>query len=147
LDIKKKLKNMFVPKKSKFKKQQKGKSFNRVVAPILLNNLKTGSIGLRALQFGRLNSKQMESIYKIINKTIKKTGKLILKVFPQTPISKKPIEIRMGKGKGNIDHWVSKIKSGSLICELEVNSSLIAIKALQLAQLRIPFKTKITYQN
>lgn len=138
---------MFTPKKSKFKKQQKGKAFNRVISPIVLNNLQTGSIGLRAIEFGRLTSKQVEAIYKIINKTIKKTGRLVLKVFPQTPISKKPIEIRMGKGKGSVDHWVCKIKSGSLICELEVNSSLTAIKALRLAQLRIPFKTKIIYQT
>lgn len=138
---------MFIPKKFKFKKQQKGKAFNRVVAPILLNSIQNGSIGLRAIEFGRLTSKQVEAVYKIINKTIKKTGRLVIKVFPQTPISKKPIEIRMGKGKGSVDHWVAKIKSGSLICELEVNSRFIAIKALQLAQLRIPFKTKIVYQN
>ena len=137
---------MFIPKKSKFKKHQKGKAFNRVTTPILLNNLQIGSIGLRAIEFGRLTSKQVEAIFKIINKTIKKTGRLVLKVFPQTPISKKPIEIRMGKGKGSVDHWVSKVKSGSIICELEVNSRLTAIKALQLAQLRIPFKTKIIYQ-
>lgn len=137
---------MFIPKKSKFKKYQKGKAFNRVTTPILLNNLQIGSIGLRAIEFGRLTSKQVEAIFKIINKTIKKTGRLVLKVFPQTPISKKPIEIRMGKGKGSVDHWVSKVKSGSIICELEVNSHLTAIKALQLAQLRIPFKTKIIYQ-
>lgn len=137
---------MFTPKKSKFKKQQKGKAFNRVITPTILNNLQMGSIGLRALEFGRLNSKQLEAVSKIINKTIKKTGRLVLKVFPQTPISKKPIEIRMGKGKGGVDHWVSKIRSGCLLCELEVNSRLIAIKALRLAQLRIPFKTKIIYQ-
>ena len=137
---------MFIPKKSKFKKHQKGKAFNSVTTPILLNNLQIGSIGLRAIEFGRLTSKQVEAIFKIINKTIKKTGRLVLKVFPQTPISKKPIEIRMGKGKGSVDHWVSKVKSGSIICELEVNSHLTAIKALQLAQLLIPFKTKIIYQ-
>jgi len=138
---------MFVPKKSKFKKQQKGKAFNRVVAPIVLNNLTTGNIGLRAVECGRLSSKQLESVYKIINKIIKKTGRLVLKTFPQTPISKKPIEIRMGKGKGSVDHWVSKIQPGFLICELEVKSFLLAVKALQSAQLRISFKTKITYQN
>jgi len=137
---------MFIPNKSKFKKCQKGKAFNRVTAPLLLNNLQIGSIGLKAIEFGRLTSKQVEAIFKIINKTIKKTGRLVLKVFPQTPISKKPIEIRMGKGKGSVDHWIAKVKSGSIICELEVNSRLTAIKALQLAQLRIPFKTKIIYQ-
>ena len=62
---------MFIPKKSKFKKHQKGKAFNRVTTPILLNNLQIGSIGLRAIEFGRLTSKQVEAIFKIINKTIK----------------------------------------------------------------------------
>lgn len=137
---------MFIPKKSKYKKQQKGKSFNKIVSPILLNNIQTGSLSLRALEFGRLTSKQVEAVYKIISKTLKKTGRLVLKVFPQTPISKKPIEIRMGKGKGNVDHWISKIKSGSVICEIEVSSKLRGLKALQLAQIRIPFKTKIMYQ-
>jgi len=136
----------FIPRKQKFKKQQKGKAFNKITTLLELNNLKFGSFGLKSLTFGRLTSHQLESVYQSINKIIKKTGRLIMRVFPQTPVSNKPIEVRMGKGKGNIDHWIAKIKAGVVLCEIETNSSILALKALKLAQLRLPIRTKIFYQ-
>lgn len=136
-----------IPRQHKYKKQQKGRFCNKVNQVFELNNLKFGSFGLKSIDFGRLNSKQIESMYQSINKLIKKNGRIILKIFPHIPISKKPIEVRMGKGKGNVDHWVAKIKFGTLLCEIETSFTALALKALRLAQMRLPIKTKIYYQK
>ena len=136
----------FIPRQYKYKKQQKGKSFNKIQNVTCLNELKFGSFSLKSIDFGRLNAKQIESMYQSINKIIKKNGRIVLKVFAHTPVSKKPIEVRMGKGKGNVDHWIAKIKAGTVLCEIESSSKLLAFKALHLAQLRLPIRTKIYCQ-
>lgn len=135
----------FIPQNSKFKKQQKGKAFNRINKNIDFNQLKGGSIGLKTLEFGRISSKQIESIRQSISKVIKKSGRVTFALFPHTPISKKPVEIRMGKGKGNVDHWIFKLQPGFIICEIETQFLSNAIKALQTAQIRCPTKTKIIF--
>ena len=135
--------NNFVPKKKKYKKYQKGKSFNKVAPIHFIDTLKVGSIGLKALNHSRLDSKQLNSMVKSIKKLIKKTGKLYLKVFPQNPITNKPVEVRMGKGKGTVCYWVAKIKLGCILCEIETKKPKIAIKALNNAQIKLPFKTRI----
>ena len=134
-----------LPHKQKFKKQQKGKSFNKISSIIALNKLQFGSYGLKSISSGRLTSKQIESMVNSINKIIKKTGRLVLKVFPHTPVSKKPIEVRMGKGKGNVDHFIAKIRAGIILCEIETTSKTLALKAFALAQIRLPLKTKIIF--
>jgi large subunit ribosomal protein L16 len=133
---------LFIPKNSKFKKQQKKNTFNKINNNLTFN-FNDSSVYLKALSFGRVTSKQLNSIRQTINKVIKKVGKIRFNVFPHTPISKKPKEIRMGKGKGNIDHWISKIKTGQIICEIKTDSSSKAVKALKLASFRFPLKTKI----
>ena len=133
----------FIPKKTKYKKQQKGKNFHRINGIIPFSKMKYGSLGLKALSSGRLTSKQIVTLKQCITKVIKKFGRLKINVVADTPISKKPLEIRMGKGKGAVDHWVSKIKVGKIICELDVSKPLLAIKALQLVQIRLPMKTKL----
>lgn len=135
----------FIPKKFKFKKHQKGRLFNRVFKNITQTQLKFGTIGLKAINFGRLTSKQIESIRQSINKIIKKSGKIFMNTFPDTPISKKPLEIRMGKGKGSVDHWIFKVQPGFILCEIETNTLSIAVKALKRAQIRSPIKTKIVF--
>jgi len=137
---------LFIPKQQKYKKQQKGKAFNKINKNFSLNYLKQGSFALKSVEFGRINSKQIASMYNSVNKVIKKNGKVFLKIFAQTPVSKKPIEIRMGKGKGNVNHWIAKIKAGVILCEIETNKKKLAIKALQYAKLRLPLKTKIYCQ-
>ena len=134
-----------IPRKQKYKKQYKGKSFNKIHSVFELNTLKFGSYGLKAITTGRLTSKQIEAMVSSINKIIKKTGRVVLKIFPQTPVSKKPIEVRMGKGKGNVDHFIAKIKAGVILCEVETSSRALALKALSLAQIRLPLKTKIIF--
>lgn len=135
----------YIPSKSKYKKYQKGKSFNRINKNLDFNCLTFGCIGLKALNFGRLNSKQIASIRQSINKIIKKTGIIFINVFPNTAITKKPLEIRMGKGKGNVDHWVYKLRPGFIICEIQTNNISLAVKALKRAQIRFPILTRIVF--
>ena len=133
------------PRNFKYRKQQKGKSFNKIIGssnPGLVS-LKFGSVGLKALSPGRLTAKQINSVRQSINKQIKKLGRLKVNIFPNTPITKKPIEVRMGKGKGNVDHWVFKVKPGFILYEIETSFTSVAIKALKLGQIRLPIKTKI----
>ena len=133
----------FLPKKQKYKKQQKGKKFNKITCVRSLKSTIFNRVALKSLSSGRITSKQIESIYKCINKYIKKSGRLVLHIFPQTPITNKPIEVRMGKGKGNVSFWVAKIKCGILLCEIETDSFVLAVKALKQAQQKISIKTKI----
>lgn len=134
---------LFIPKKLKFKKQQKRNNFNQIFGNF--NDKLNNNLCLKAMSFGRITSKQLISIRQTIKKNIKKIGKIKFHIFPQTPISKKPKEIRMGKGKGSVDHWVSKIKIGQIICEIKTDSAFKGIKALKLASFRLPLKTKIVY--
>lgn len=134
---------LFIPKKTKFKKKQKGKKLNTISKVKNLNKLNFGRLALKSKTTGHINSVQINSFRQTINKIIKKKGKLKINIFPDTPITKKPLEVRMGKGKGNIDRWIFKVKSGVIICEIEIASYLIGVKALRLAQFKIPLKTKI----
>jgi len=134
---------ILAPRNPKHSKQQKGKTFNKINKPFTLDFLKSGSFSLRVLEPGRISAKQLETFYQAVNKYVKKTGKVVLKVFPQTPLSKKPIEVRMGKGKGNVSLWVAKIKAGSIICEVISEFSKNTIKALLYAKQKLPLKTKI----
>ena len=137
---------LFIPRRSKFKKQQKGKSFNRINSSSTdLYALKFGSVGLKAMSSGRLSSKQIDSVRQSISKVIKKLGRVKTNIFPDTPISKKPIEVRMGKGKGNVDHWVFKVKPGFVLYEVETDFIQVAVKALESGQIRLPIKTKIIF--
>lgn len=138
---------VFIPRKQKYKKSQKRRSFFKVNSVYSLNSLKFGSFGLKTMEPGLLSSKQIESMFQSINKIIKKSGRIVLRVFSHEPVSKKPIEVRMGKGKGNVSHWVAKLSAGTLLCELESNFPFLVFKALRLAQIRLPLKTKIIIQK
>ena len=135
---------LYIPQNSKFKKFHKGKRLFR-----LQNNLNilflNKTLLLRSIEPGRLNSRQIITLKQSINKLIKKRGKNYINVFPNVGISKKPREIRMGKGKGAIDHWIFKVKAGALICEMYLTSLSLkpGIKALKLVQKKLPFRTQI----
>lgn len=136
---------LLLPRFSKYKKKQKGKVFNRIDNIITFKNLKFDTLSLISLSHGRITSKQINSVHLAVNKAIKKIGILKLNVFPHNPISKKPIEIRMGKGKGNVDHWVFNLKAGFVICQIQSLFITQAYKALRSAQIRLPIKTKILF--
>jgi len=132
------------PRRSKFKKQQKGKSFNRINSSSLdLYALKSGSLGIKALSCGRLTSKQIESVRQCISKIIKKQGRVKTNVFPDTPISKKPIEVRMGKGKGAPDHWICRVQAGHILFEMDGISPSLALQGYELANAKCPFNLSL----
>lgn len=134
---------MFTPKKSKFKKQQKGILFNRINSPVSPNKLSFGSLGLKAISFDKITSKQIETIRLSLNKFMKKLGKVIINIFPNVPISQKPLEVRMGKGKGSVSHWVFKVKPGFVLCEIVTDQLKVAKRALLSLKKKMNLKTKI----
>jgi large subunit ribosomal protein L16 len=138
---------MLVPKKTKFKKFQKGKFLNKVASNKI--NFKYGQIGLKSCSYSRLSNKQLITLYNFLKKKTKKMGKVILKVFPHLNVSKKPTEIRMGKGKGNISHWIVKLSPGFLFCEIAVSVYFfpLILKALSNVRYRLPIKSKIIFRK
>jgi len=132
---------MFIPKKQKYKKQQKGKSFRKIVSTCY--SLNYGQVGLKVIDSARFHSKQIASLYANLKKKMKKKGKVLMTVFPHTPVTKKPVEVRMGKGKGNVAFWVSKVKAGTIICEISTFKIKAAIRALRIIKFKLSVKTKI----
>lgn len=139
--------NMFLPKNQKFKKQQKNSSFNKIVTVNTLEKFKFGSFGVKSIEFGRISSKQLESVYKCVKKVIKKVGRLTMRVFSHVPITKKPVEVRMGKGKGAVNFWVSNISYGTVLYEIECVSFSLVLKAFNLSKIRLPIKTRLYFQK
>jgi large subunit ribosomal protein L16 len=133
---------MLVPAKTKYRKAQKGGKKILGTAPTG-NTLKFGSFGLKALESGKLNSKQIESARKVITRYMKRAGKLWIVIFPHTPITKKPAEVRMGSGKGNVEYYVAKIKPGRVVFEIDGIDDESAKIALQKAAAKLPFQSKI----
>lgn len=134
---------MFIPNKFKFKKQHRGTYFNKIKSNINLNQLKFGNIGLKSLSFSRISSKQLLTLRQLIRKILKKKGKLKINAFSSTPVTKKSVGVRMGKGKGNVDHWIFKMKPGFILCEITTKNLPLAIKAFKSVKARLPIFTKI----
>jgi len=133
------------PQNLKFQKYYKKRYFKGI--ELRSNKLKFGYFGLKALNSGILTFKHLESGRKTINQILKRSGKIWIRVFPSLSMTKKPIEVRMGKGKGNVNKWISYIKPGTIIYELNSLSNLKAIEALKNASIKLPFKTKIVYKQ
>ena len=129
---------MLQPKRTKFRKQMKGR--NRGLAQSG-NKVSFGEFGLKAVGRGRLTSRQIEAARRTITRTVKRGGKLWIRVFPDKPITKKPLEVRQGKGKGNVEYWVAQIQPGRMLYEIEGVSEELAREAFQLASAKLPFKT------
>jgi large subunit ribosomal protein L16 len=129
---------MLQPKRTKFRKVQTGR--NRGYAQ-RGNKVSFGEYGLKATTRGRLTSRQIESARRTITRTVKRGGKLYIRVFPDKPISKKPLEVRMGKGKGNVEYWVAQIQPGRMLYEIEGVSEELAREAFKLAAAKLPVDT------
>jgi large subunit ribosomal protein L16 len=129
---------MLQPKRTKFRKVQTGR--NRGFAQ-RGNKVSFGEFGLKATTRGRLTSRQIESARRTITRTVKRGGKLYIRVFPDKPISKKPLEVRMGKGKGNVEYWVAQIQPGRMLYEIEGVSEDLAREAFKLAAAKLPVDT------
>ena len=129
------------PRKFKYKKAQKGSLPNKVLS--IKREVIFGSFALKSMDFGLLTANQIESGRRLIMKKIKKRGKLWVRIFPHIPVSRKPIEIRMGKGKGAVDHWVFKAKPGILLYEIEGLTSKKALELFKQVSKKLPIKTKL----
>ncbi|MGH8548263.1 MAG: 50S ribosomal protein L16 [Methylococcales bacterium] len=135
---------MLQPKRTKFRKQQKGR--NRGLAG-RGSRVSFGEYGLKAVARGRLTARQIESARRAITRHVKRTGKLWIRVFPDQPISKKPLEVRMGKGKGSVEYWIAQIKPGSMLYEIQGVPEETAREAFKLASAKLPIKTKFTIRT
>jgi large subunit ribosomal protein L16 len=129
---------MLQPKKTKFRKQQKGK-----LRGVATSGAKVsfGEFGLKAMTRGRITARQIEAARRAMTRYIKRGGKVWIRIFPDVPITKKPVEVRMGKGKGNVEYWVAKVQPGKVLYEMEGVTEDIAREAFRLAAAKLPVIT------
>ncbi len=131
---------MLQPKRTKFRKQQKGR--NRGLAH-RGSSVSFGEFGLKAVGRGRLTARQIEAGRRAMTRRIRRGGKIWIRVFPDKPITKKPLEVRQGKGKGAVEYWVSQIQPGRVLYEMEGVPEDIAREAFALAAAKMPFATAV----
>ncbi len=131
---------MLMPKRTKYKKQMKGRNRGKSFRG---NSIAFGDIALKATEAGRIGSRQIEAARIAMTRHVKREAKSWIRVFPDKPLTAKPLETRMGKGKGAVDRWVMNIKPGRIIFEMAGIPEEIAREALTLAKHKLPFKTKI----
>ncbi len=129
---------MLQPKRTKFRKQFKGRNRGTATRG---NKISFGEYGLKATDRGRLTARQIEAARRTITRFIKRGGKVWIRVFPDKPITKKPLEVRQGKGKGNVEYWVAQIQPGRMLFELEGVTEEIAREAFTLAAAKLPMAT------
>lgn len=130
---------MLMPKKTKFRKAHKGRIHGNAKGG---SNLDFGEYGLKALQPERVTSRQIEAARRAIQRHLKRSGKLWIRIFPDVPVSKKPLEVRMGKGKGAPEYWVARVKPGRVMFELDGIPEDLARGALERAAAKMPMQCK-----
>jgi large subunit ribosomal protein L16 len=131
---------MLQPKRTKFRKAFKGKIKGKAKGGFTLT---FGTYGLKALEPERVTARQIEATRRAITRFMKRQGKVWIRVFPDVPVSAKPIEVRMGKGKGSTDRWVARVKPGRILFEIDGVSEEVAREALRLGAAKLPIKCKV----
>ena len=129
---------MLQPKKTKFRKQMKGRMRGKAYRG---GKISFGDFGLQALEPGRITQRQIEAARMTIQRKVKRQGQLFIRIFPDKPITKKPLETRMGKGKGSVEGWVAVIKPGRMLYEIQGVPEDVAREAFELAAHKLPLKT------
>lgn len=129
---------MLQPKNTKYRKQMKGRNRGLAAAG---NKVDFGEFGLKSVSRGRVTARQIESARRTITRKVKRGGKLWIRIFPDKPITKKPLEVRQGKGKGNVEYWVAKVQPGRMLYELEGVSEDLARAAFKLASAKLSVQT------
>ncbi|MFT5419423.1 MAG: large subunit ribosomal protein L16 [Candidatus Endobugula sp.] len=135
---------MLQPKRTKFRKMMKGR--NRGLA-LRGSKVSFGEFGLKAVGRGRLTARQIEAARRAMTRHIKRGGKIWIRVFPDKPITSKPLEVRQGKGKGNVEYWVAQIQPGKVLYEMDGVSEELAHEAFALASAKLPIKTTIVKRS
>lgn len=131
---------MLQPKRTKFRKAHKGRIKGNAKGGTDIN---FGSFGLKTMDAERITSRQIEAARRAITRHMKRAGRVWIRIFPDVPVSKKPVEVRMGKGKGSPEFWVAKVKPGRVMFEIDGVSAEIAKTALELGAAKLPVKCKI----
>lgn len=132
---------MLQPKRTKFRKQHKGRNTGVAVRG---SSVSFGEYGLKSVSRGRLTARQIESARRTITRHVKRGGKIWIRIFPDKPITKKPLEVRMGKGKGSVEYWVAQIRPGMMLYEIQGVTEELAREAFTLAAAKLPLKTLFT---
>jgi large subunit ribosomal protein L16 len=131
---------MLMPKRTKYRKQMKGRNRGKATRG---TSIAFGDLAIKAVEAGRVDSRQIEAARVALTRHVKRQAKTWIRVFPDKPLTKKPLETRMGKGKGSVEKWVMNIKPGRIIYEIAGIEEGLAREALTLAMNKLPFKTKI----
>jgi large subunit ribosomal protein L16 len=131
---------MLMPKKTKFRKQHKGRIHGATKGG---SELAFGSFGLKAMSPERISARQIEAARRAITRHMRRQGKLWIRIFPDVPITKKPLQVRMGKGKGAVEYWVCRVNPGRIMFELDGIKPEMATQCLTLAAAKLPNRTKI----
>jgi large subunit ribosomal protein L16 len=129
---------MLQPKRTKFRKVQKGRLRGLAYAGA---EVSFGEFGLKAIEQGNITARQIEAARRAINRYMKRTGKLWIRIFPDKPITQKALGVRQGSGKGNVEYWVAQVKAGKMLYEVEGIDSATAREAFRLASAKLPVKT------
>ena len=130
---------MLQPKRTKFRKAHKGRIHGVAKGGY---ELTFGQFGLKALEPERITARQIEAARRAMTRHMKRAGRVWIRVFPDTPVSKKPTEVRMGKGKGSVEYWAARVHPGRIMFELDGVSEEVAREALRLAAMKLPIKTR-----
>ncbi|MCK5829166.1 MAG: 50S ribosomal protein L16 [Methylococcales bacterium] len=129
---------MLQPKRTKFRKQHKGRNTGVAVRG---SSVSFGEYGLKSIERGRITARQIEAARRTMTRHVKRSGKMWIRIFPDKPITKKPLEVRMGKGKGSVEYWVAQVKPGTMLYEIQGVSEELAREAFTLAAAKLPVKT------
>ena len=135
---------MMQPKRTRFRKQQKGR--NRGLS-LRGHKVSFGEYGLKAVTRGRVTARQIEAARRAMTRHIRRGGKIWIRIFPDVPVTKKPLEVRQGKGKGNVEYWVAKVQPGRVLYEMEGVSEAQAREAFQLAASKLPVQTSFVHRT
>ena len=135
---------MLSPKRTKFRKQHKGRNAGNAKGG---TNITFGSFGLKATTPERVTARQIEAARRALTRHMKRQGRVWIRIFPDVPVSKKPTEVRMGKGKGSVEFWAAKVKPGRVMFEIDGVGEDVAREALRLAAMKLPVKTRIVQRE
>ena len=135
---------MLQPKKTKYKKTHKGRNRGNATTG---NRVSFGEFGMKSVARGRITARQIEAARRAMSRYIKRSGKIWIRVFPDKPITKKPLEVRQGKGKGNVEYWVALVQPGRVLYEMEGVEEGIAREAFRRASAKLPVKTVFTHRG
>ena len=135
---------MLQPKRTKFRKQHKGRIHGLAKGGA---DLTFGTYGLKAVEPERITARQIEAARRAMTRHMKRQGRVWIRIFPDTPVTSKPTEVRMGKGKGSVDFWAAKIKPGRIMFEIDGVTDAVAREALRLAAMKLPIKSRVVVRE